>query len=291
MLLYLLDLVGVGHGQQFTTTQGLRVRVETHQNTIVLEWVLALRKRTLDNSLASGTHYFLNLVRVDEAREISVGDDGVRERVVLFQGGADSVRAVQRVKQLEGVAGPDDETADMATRCELQNVERVDGCDFDTGDVAERFYQAIVLVVDDERATALGVAAVTELAETGAQLLGALHFFNVLHGVEAGQEGDGVLCFLERLDGVFDYERDLLDLVDAVAAGHDEGSQRRGSHGRAGGKAALVEVYLDVPLAEHFGGGKHAAAAAHVAKRGLASAVGAAARHTRDTRHGTPGAP
>ena len=79
--------------------------------------------------------------------------------------------------------------------------------------------------------------------------------------------------------------------IDAVAARHHERRQRGRRQGRRHSIPLEVDVDLAVPAAPRLGGGEHAAAAAHVAKRALPRAVGAAARDAGDTRHRAPRAP
>lgn len=73
---------------------------------------------------------------------------------------------------------------------------------------------------------------------------------------------------------------------DAMSTRHHQGGKSRGGEGRCHSIATLVNVNLAVPLAPDLGGRKHATLATHVAKRGLAGAIGAATRNTGNTRHG-----
>jgi hypothetical protein len=80
-------------------------------------------------------------------------------------------------------------------------------------------------------------------------------------------------------------------LLNAVATSHDQSWQARGSQRRHHGIALLVDVDLSVPAAPRLGGGEHVAAAAHVAKGSLASAVCTTTGHARDTRDGAACSP
>jgi hypothetical protein len=110
-------------GQNLATTKSLCVGVETDKHSSVDERVLALGEGTLDYGLAGGTNDRLDLVRVDETGQIRVGDDGVGEAVVFLKLGRGGGCSVQLIELLECVFGPDDESANMATRGELEEVE------------------------------------------------------------------------------------------------------------------------------------------------------------------------
>ena len=109
-------------------------------------------------------------------------DDGRWEQEILLQRGGGGAAAVDDVEGLEGGGCPDDETAEMSSWCELQQVEGKDGAGLYTGDVAEckvKFLSVDFWVVDDERATALTVTASTELTLTCAELAGLLDLVDI----------------------------------------------------------------------------------------------------------------
>ena len=156
--------------------------------------------------------------------------------------------AVDLIESLEGSGGPDDEAAEVATRGELEEVEGGDGRGLNTGDVAEALDDLLAVdsgVVDDEGTTALAVAAATELALTGAELLGLLDLLEIGTSTDSLEEGDGASGLdggttLE--DGGVDDKRDLGDGHDLVTTGEEEGSSGGGSQSRAG-SVAPVEVF------------------------------------------------
>lgn len=220
--------------------------------------------------------------------------------------------AVDLIKGLESSRGPDDESAEVTTRGELEEVEGGDGGGLDAGDVAESGDELLAVglgIVDDERATALAVAAATELALTGAELLGALGLLDISTGTNSLQEtesggslGDG--SSLE--DGGVDNEGNLRDSGDLVATGEEEGSGSGGSQGGADSvspsfscqyypskngicckNSLLALVDLDVPLAPDLGRGEHATGSAHVTEGGLTSTVSTTTGDTGDTGDST----
>lgn len=201
--------------------------------------------------------------------------------------------AVDLVEGLEGLGGPDDEAAEVATRSELEQVEGGDGAGLDTGDVAEALDQVLAVSlsrVDDEGTTALAVAAATELALASTELLGASNLLEVGAGTDGLEEGDGSSSLGDGVSSNelrVDDKGDLRDAHDLVTTGQEKGSDGRGSNGRAGSVALLALVDLDVPLAPGLGRGEHAAGAAHVTEGGLTGTVSTGTRDTGNTGNST----
>lgn len=197
--------------------------------------------------------------------------------------------AVDLVKSLKGAGGPDDEAAKVTTGSKLEEVEGVDGAGLDTRDVAEALDEVLAVglgVENDEGTTALAVAAATELALTGTELLGALDLIQVGASTDGAEESQGAGSLDDSVRandlGVND-AGNLGDGHDVVTTGHQERGDGRGSQGRAGSIALLALVDLDVPAAPDLGRSEHAARTAHVTESGLTSTVSTRARDTRDT--------
>jgi len=265
------------------------VGVELDHDTPVLERVLLDELDVV--LLADGAQGALDLIRVDDAAQVGVGELGVRERVAVLLGGLGGERAKDGIEGLEGALGPDDEAAEVTSGRELEEVEARDVGGLDAGQVAEA-ERRVLLVVDDERATALHVAAVAGLALAGAHAVRVLGGLHVVVGVERLEERHGGLGLAEVVEGgVGHHERDLGQLLDLVAASEHERRERRRSEGRRDREALLVHVDLAVPAAPRLGRREHAAATAHVAEGTLAGAVRTTARDTRNTRHGATGTP
>mmetsp|Transcript_2253 Transcript_2253/g.6771 ORF Transcript_2253/g.6771 Transcript_2253/m.6771 type:complete len:416 (-) Transcript_2253:8-1255(-) len=269
--------------------RGERVRVELEHGALVLERVL-LARDLVDAGLG-GAHDGLDLIGVDEAGEVGVGHDVARHAEALLHGGGLGGGAKDGVELGEGALGPDAEAADVAARGELEQVEALDVAELHARQVAEGLLDGVLVVVDDERAAAHGVAAVAHLALAAADLLGLLAAVDVVVGAELGEDLRGVGGLGRGGHGVVEHERDLRHLGDGVAAGHDE--RRHGGRGERGhhGVALLVHVHVLVPLAPDLGRAEHAAGAAHVTEGTLAAAAGTAAADARDTRHGAARAP
>ena len=118
---------------------------------------------------------------------------------------------------------PDDEASKVPTRSELQEVETPDIDEFNTWKVAEGLDNTVILVVDDERTTALAVTAVPELALACAELARVRDLDDIGVGLKLLEESDRLLRLLEALDGGVNNKRDLGNLLDAVSPGKDEG--------------------------------------------------------------------
>lgn len=298
-LLVTKTLLGVGGG----------VRVEAEHDLLVVERVLLLDVGALgDGTTADGAEHALDLGAVDELVEVGLGNAVLGDEEVALElrglGGA----AVDGVEGGEGVGGPDDETAKVSTRGELEEVEGVDVRGLDTGDVAERLDEVLAVlggVVDDEGATALDAAAVPQLTLTGAELAGVLDLLDIGGGTDSLEEVDGLGGLLQGTvgeGGAGDDEGNLRDGTDAVATGEEKGSAGRGSDGRNGGETPvqrlvfhhsfrcgfrmmvlLAKVDLLVPLAPDLGGSEHATRTALVTEGGLTGTVSTTTRDTGDT--------
>lgn len=227
-------------GAQVGLVERRGVRVEAEENLLVAERVLLLDRTTLGLGLAlGGADDALDFGAVDETSKIGLGDDGGGD-------GEAALALVDGIEGLEGGRGPDDETSEVTTRGELEEVEGVDGRGLDAGDVAEARDQSLAIdlrVVDDERSAALAVAAATELTLTGTELPGVLDALEIGTGTDGLQEAEsrsGLGAGLESL-GLND-EGNLGDLGDLVAAGEDEGSDRGGSEGRGNSETPIVRT-------------------------------------------------
>lgn len=272
--------------------ESLSVRVKTEHDLLVDKRVLLLDVGALSLSEAlGGVEHGLNLRGVDEAGDISVGNDVGRQEEVLLQGRSLSGAAVDLIKSLESGRRPDDETAQVTTRSKLEEVEGEDGRGLNTGDVAEGLDDVLAIglrVVDDEGTTALAVTATTELTVTGAQLAGLLDLLQIGTSTNTLQESDGSLGLSKTLEGLgLDNERNLRDLLDAVAAGEEESSDGGGGKRRSNGEALLSEVDLLLPSAPDLGGGEHATGTTLVTEGSLTGAVSTATRDTGDTSDST----
>ena len=273
-------------GDRGGTAKFHNVRVEILLEGLDLEGVAL---EGADGGLgAAAAGYGLDLIRLDDTVDVGVGDLGAGRSPVLLGGGA----AVEFVEGVEGGLGPDDETPNTAGGGELEDVQGADTAQGDAGKIADSKREGRPGVVDDQRAELAAVTSVPGLALAGAQLLGVVSLLDISVGTELLEGLDGQLGLVdvgERSLG--DDQRDLLQGLDAVSAGLNEGRDGRSSESGGDGKPALADVDLPVPPAPDLGGIEHAASTAHVTEGGLARAVGTTSLDTGDTRHSATSPP
>lgn len=274
--------------------EGSGVGVEAEKDLLVAERVLLLDVGALlDGTTLGGAEDRLNLSGVDELDNVGLGDRVLGKEEVLLEGRGLGGGAVDLVKGLESGRGPDDETAEVTTRGELEEVHGEDGASLNTGDVAEGSNELLAIlagVVDNEGTTALAVAAVSQLTLTGAELLGSLDLLEVSTGTDGLEEGDGSGGLGDggvAEGGRVDDKRNLRNGGDLVTTGHQEGGGGRGSNGRGGSETLLAKVDLLLPLAPDLGGGEHATGTAHVTEGGLTGTVSTTTGDTGDTGNST----
>lgn len=158
--------------EQLVSADSLRVGVQTEEDGPVDQRVLLLSPRTLLGLWTGGADDGLNLGAVNDASDIGVGNLGGGKEVVLLVH-RDLVKGTEDfVEKGKGAFGPDDETTDVATWSELEEIESPDVDEFDARQVAERLYDAVVFIVNDEGATALAVTTIAHLALTGTEPAG-----------------------------------------------------------------------------------------------------------------------
>lgn len=240
-----------------------RVRVELQHRLDVLQRVL-LNRRSLGGRLA-GFETSLDLVGLEDALEIGVGEDGARHREALFvSGGIDSVQGLERACR------PDGEATDVTAGSELEQVQLVDGQQSDTGDVTESEGDAFVFFVDNEGTTFLHSSAVSHFAASGTESSGGLDAFNVGPGVKFAKDADGLFRLLHALDGIVYDKGKFGDGFDRVTLSHGEGGDSGGGNGRDGSVTTLGYIHASVPSAPSLVWVEHSSTTAHVSERGSA---------------------
>lgn len=259
-----------------------------------MERVFLLDTSTLGLGLTlSSTDNALDFRGVDETAQVWLDDNWGWEEEVLLEGRRLGGGTVDGIEGLECSRGPDDETTEVTTWGELEEVEGEDGAGLDTWDVAESSDELLAIngwVVDNQWSTALTVAAATELTLTSAELAGGLDLLDVLGGAytleevdSSGSLGDGGVGEDLRVDN----ERNFWDLGDLVTTGKEESRDGGGSQGRGSSKSLLAKVDLDIPASPGLGGSEHATRSAHVTESSLTSTVSSTTRDTRDTGNST----
>ena len=261
---FLLGLGGLFSGVLSRLVEGSSllnsgVRVELEHRLDVLERVLldraSLRRRS------SGLEGGLDFVGLEDSLEVGVRQNRSRHReALLIRGGVDGVEC------FKGVGGVDGESTDMSTGSEFQKVELVDGEEGDAGDVSHSLDDAVVVLVDDKRASLLDASSVSHLSSTGSESSRFLDSVDVVDGADGSEDADGGLGLLQSLGGTVDDKGKLRDSGDDVTLGHGEGGNASGGDGRYSGKSSLSDVDSSVPVAPGLVGVEHSTATAHVSE-------------------------
>jgi hypothetical protein len=293
LLLDLLDLTGSNllGLDELSTTEDLSIRVKTVHDTLVLERVLLLSEGTLVVLVTSGTDNGLDFIRVDETSDIRVGHDVSRQNVILLQGSRSLIGTVELIQESNSGLSPDDETTEMSTRSQLQQVKTTNVNKFKTGQVTESLDKTVVFVVDNERTTTLSVTTVTELTLTGTELARVGDLNDISVGVDRLQESNSFLGLGQLLNRVSNNERNFLDLLDTVTTSHDQRRKSRSSQSGSSSETLLVQVGLDVPLSPGLGRSEHTTATTHVTESGLTGTVSTRTVNTRNTSNSTTSTP
>jgi hypothetical protein len=227
--------------------EDLCVGVQAQKNLLVAQRVLLLDGGSSGNSIALGAvERALDFGAVDQTSKIGLGDDVGRQEEVPLVRRRSGGGAVDLIEGLESGRGPDDETAKVTTRGKLEKVEGRDGGGLNTGDVAETLDELLAVnlgVVDNQRTTALAVAAATELALTGTELLGALDLLEIGTGANGLEEGEGGSSASDRAalnESRVDDQGNLRDAHDLVTTGKQKRGGGRGSQGGAGSISPII---------------------------------------------------
>lgn len=239
---------------------------------------------TLGDGLTSWSEDGLDLIGVDESGDIrrsDLGDGEGEARLVL----------VDVVEGSNGRLGPDDESTDVTSWGELEQVELVNWAGLDTWDVLEGSNDTLILGVDDEGSSSLPVSPVPHLSLSSSDLSGVGNFGDVGVGGNGFEELDGGLGLVDRLDGRGEDEGNFLDLLDSVSSGKNQRWEGRSGNGGSDGVSLLVLVDLYVPSSPGLGWGEHSTTSAHVTEGSLSRSLCTTTRHTGDTGNSSSSTP
>jgi hypothetical protein len=235
----------------------------------------------------------LNLIGLDDARDVGVGEESTGRLVVLLLGRSVEVRAEDGVELLEGTLGEDDEATQVTTRSKLEKVQAVHVGQINTRDVAEGLGDGRLVVKNNQGTTTLDITSVAHLTLTSADVAGSSDALDIIEGMELLEESNSLLGLGDGGEVLrTDDQRDLGNVLNLVTTSHHEGSDGGGSQGGANSKAALVAIDVTVPSAPDLGGGEHATLTAHVTESSLAGAVSTTTTdtgNTGDSATSTPG--
>lgn len=239
---------------------------------------------TLVGLLTTFSDNGLDLLRVDESGNVGGRDLGLGKNKA-------GLLLVDRVEGGNGGFGPDDESTDVTTGSELEEVEGLDGASLDTWNVLECSNDSFILGVNDQRSPSLPVPPVPQLSLSGPDLSRVGNLGDVGVSRDGLEQLDGSPGLLGGLDIGRDDEGTFLDLLDSVTSSENKGWESRCSESRSDGVSLLVLVDLDVPLPPSLGRGEHSTTSAHVTESSLSRSLGTTTTDTGDTGNSSSSSP
>lgn len=158
--------------------------VESVSNGGVSEWVLlGLIVRSDVNSWLSKLG--LNLIGVDDSGKIGAGHDSSVEVISTLFEGSVSVGTENSVKSSETTLGEDDESTEMSSWSELEDVESMDVASVNTWQVSSGSLQFVVsFVVDDQWSLSQDVSGVSQFTLTGSGVSGFSNLGKIIRDTE-----------------------------------------------------------------------------------------------------------
>jgi len=240
-----------------------------------------------------GSESSLDLLRVDDSEDISVGELRSGESVsLLLDGRSSSSVSKDLVQRLEGILGPDDESANVTTRGQSQEVKSSDGAELDSRNVSEGSSHGSRLGVDNEGTSSSSPSAISGLSLSLSLNSVISDLLAVLVGLQVLEDGNGSLGLGDGVNNrVVNDEGNLGNLRDSVSSSHDKSGDGRSSDSRGEGKSSLLDIDSSVPSSPNSGGGKHSSLSAHVSKSSLSGSRGTSSRNSRNTGNGSSSSP
>jgi hypothetical protein len=233
----------------------------------------------------------LDRVGVDDSGDISALHDGSVDSVTLLLSGVLVEVTEDLLEGGETTLGEDEESTEVTTRGELEDVESVNIADIDTGDVSSGLGElSIGIIVDDEGTLGHDVSGSSELADTNSGVAGVLDLEELVTGTELGEGIEEILGLGGGVETVDD-KGELRDVVDLVATGHHERSASRRGKSRSDGVSSHGDVALSVPLSPDLEGSEHTRLSAHVTEGSLTSTGSTGTGNSRNTGDGSTGTP
>lgn len=179
----------------------------------------------MEDSVSFGTSDDrLNLIGVDDSGEIGVSDfvSGEVESLLLdtwiFIGSEDVVEL------FEGSFSPDDESSDVPSWCELEEVKSADMSNFDSWNVSEGLDEGdIGSAVDNKRTSSGSVSSVSKLSFSCSNLDSVNDFLDISVSSDISQESDGFLSSFDLFSVVVDDQGEFWDAIDSVSSGLNQG--------------------------------------------------------------------
>ena len=241
--------------------------VESVSDGSVGKWVLL--GLVVSSDVSSGLSKFgLNLIGVDDSSKIGAGHDSSVEVISTLFEGRVSVGTENSVKSSETTLGEDDESTEMSSWSELEDVESMDVASVNTWQVSSGSLQFVVsLVVDDEWSFSQDVSGVSQFTLTGSGVSGCSNLGKIIsdtEGAEGGEKGFG-----GTVSETVDDEWELWHVLDEVTSSHNKRGNGRCSEGSGNSMSSLGDIDLSVPSSPDFKWSEHSSFSAHVTEGSL----------------------
>ena len=241
--------------------------VESVSDGSVGKWVLL--GLIVNSDVSSGFSKFgLNLIGVDDSGKISAGHDSSVEVISTLFEGSVSVGTENSVKSSETTLGEDDESTEMSSWSELEDVESMDVASVNTWQVSSGSLQFVVsFVVDDQWSLSQDVSGVSQFTLTSS---GVSRFSNLgkiisdTEGAEGGEKGFG-----GTVSEIVDDEWELWNVLDEVTSSHNKRGNGRCGEGSGNSMSSLGDIDLSVPSSPDFKWSEHSSFSAHVTEGSL----------------------
>lgn len=207
------NLVGAG---------GAGEGVKLLHHAAVLEWVLLGLLVENDGSL-DGIEFALDLIGVNDSGKIGAVNGVTHKLVSVLLDSLGGVGTEDFVKSVEGSLSVDNESTEVTTGSELEQVKSIDAASVDTGKVPGHTLDVGVLVVEDNKGSlAHGEAGVTVFTVSSSHLLRFAYAVKISGSTELldhGKEALGVVGVEATSD-----KGQFRDIHNAVTTGKDERS-------------------------------------------------------------------
>jgi hypothetical protein len=215
----------------------------------------------------------LNLIGVDDSREISALHNSSVESVSLLLGrGVDEI-AKDGVESSEGGFSVDNESTEVTSRGELQDVKSVDVANINTGDVSSSLGNIVIIITINEEGTlSHDISRVSVFADTGSDFLGGSDLFEIISDTELLEDLEEIVSLL--LVKSINNHGELSNIFNGVSTSHNERSASGSSEGRGNSVSSLVDVALGMDLSPDLEGSKHTGLSSHVTEGSLTRSGG-----------------
>jgi len=283
-------LLALSIGLNSLLSLDLGVWVESLHKSSVLEGILVVLivKAGEGSDL---TELGLDLVGVDDSGQIGAGHHGSVELVAVLLNTLLSVGTEDLVEGFKSILGVDNETTEVTTGGELEEVKSVNRADINTSEVSSGLLKRWVLVTVDNKGTlSHDETGVSHLTGSASGSLGLADSLEVFLSTEFVQSLEEILGLLD-VEGVND-ERKLRDVHNSVTSGEDKRGNGGSGQSRGDGVSLLVDIDSLVPLSPDLEGSEHSTLTAHVTEGSLTRSAGTGttnSRNTSDSSTSTPG--